>query len=230
MLELPSPGTALETMIDGAVGPLQTLIAAPRGEARGLALICHPHPLMGGAMTNKVTYTLASTALKAGLYALRFNFRGVGKSAGEHDHGRGESDDVVALASTLRQAWTARHGGAAAPLMLAGFSFGGYVSLRAAQRIGPSLLVSVAPPLTRFVDTEAGLPEHPGCPWLLVHARDDEVVPFSESDHILAHYDPPPVRAELAEAGHFFHGKLGELGGIVLPFIDQHWPLPGSGG
>lgn len=223
MLELPSAGTAQELLLPGAAGAIETLLAAPRsGPARGIAVICHPHPLMGGAMTNKVAYTLASTALKAGLYALRFNFRGVGRSEGVHDHARGETDDVVTVVEALRAA-----SGGQLPLLLGGFSFGGHVALRAAHRVAPALQISIAPPLSRFMDEGLGLPPAPGCPWLLVHSRDDEVVPFAESDRFVSLYDPPPTRIVVDGAGHFFHGRLTELADSVLDFVNAHWPSAG---
>jgi len=218
MAELPAPGMSAQWSVDGAAGPIEALVAMPRGTPRGIAVVCHPHPLMGGALTNKVTYTLASLALKCDLVTLRFNFRGVGGSAGEHDGGAGETDDVVTVVEALRAA--AGNG----PLLLAGFSFGAFVSLRAAHRVQPSVQVSVAPPLSRFVGEGMGLPEPPGCPWLLVHSRDDEVVPFEQSDRFLESYDPPPERIAMDGCGHFFHGRLPDLTAVVQPFVERHLP------
>lgn len=219
--DLPAPGAARELLIPGAAGAIETLIAAPRESPRGgFSVICHPHPLYGGAMSNKVTYTLASIALKAGLYALRFNFRGVGRSEGAHDQGRGETDDVLQLVR-----WMRARLGAEAPLLLAGFSFGGFVSLRAAQAAQPRLQISIAPP---FGGREAYIalppPPRPDCPWLVVHSRDDELVPYEDTRAALARYQPPPQLATLDGAGHFFHGRLGDLQQIADAFVDEHWP------
>ena len=110
-------------LLAGAAGAIETLVSVPPGPVTGIAVVCHPHPLHGGALSNKVTWMLASCALKAGLVAARFNFRGVGRSAGAHDEGRGETDDTLTVVDWLRgQA-------PGAPLLLAGFSFGAFVSL-----------------------------------------------------------------------------------------------------
>src|SRR4051794_657787 len=103
--DLPAPGEAKTVMIPGAAGHIESLIAAPRTIASpaGFAVICHPHPLFGGALSNKVTYQLASCALKAGLHAARFNFRGVGRSSGVHDEGRGETEDTLAVVAWMRE-------------------------------------------------------------------------------------------------------------------------------
>lgn len=160
-------------------------------------------------MSNKVVYSLASTADKAGLATLRFNFRGVGKSTGTHDDGLGETDDTVWLAQQLR---------AALPegvlLLMAGFSFGGFVSLKAAPRAGAAALMSVAPPFsaTRAIYAEAdGPPPHPGCPWAVIHSRDDDTVAYEDTARVLAQYDPAPVLTTVDGAGHFFHGRLADI-------------------
>lgn len=213
---LPPAGTAATVLVDGAAGRIEALVAVPAGQPVGLALVCHPHPLHGGALGNKVTYTVASAALKHGMVAVRFNFRGVGKSAGTHDGGRGETEDTVAMAQWLR---------GLAPgldLLLAGFSFGAFVSLKAAAAVRPALQISIAPPFKYFASEP--LPPRPECPWLVVHAHDDGVVPFAETRDALARYRPPPILAELATAGHFFHGQLGEVQALCTGFIGDHWP------
>lgn len=219
--DLPPPGATRELLIPGAAGAIETLLAAPRETPRrGFAVICHPHPLYGGAMSNKVTYALASVALKAGLYALRFNFRGVGKSEGRHDEGRGETEDTLLLVDWMRQRL-----GADAPLLLAGFSFGAFISLRAAAQARPRLQISIAPPFDgREVYVRAPPPARPDCPWLVVHSRDDELVDYEDTAAALQRYVPPPELATLDGAGHFFHGRLAELQQIGGEFIERHWP------
>ena len=211
---LPAHGAAVPLLIEGPNGPIEALFAAPRpgSTPRGAALICHPHPLYGGAMTNKVVHTLASCATQAGDYALRFNFRGVGKSAGVHDQARGEVDDAVWLAQWLREQ-------VSGPLSLGGFSFGGYVALHAAARVQPARLVTVAPPITMYGER---VPPAPSCPWLLVHSADDDTVPISEADYALRHFHPPPQVARMDGAGHFFNGQLGPLSALVLSFMQQN--------
>jgi alpha/beta superfamily hydrolase len=215
---LPAPGASAELLLPGPAGRIEGLLAAP---ARALAtpavaLVCHPHPLFGGALNNKVAYTLAAAALKAGAHALRFNFRGVGRSEGLHDEGRGETEDVVFLAEVLRQRLPG------ARLLLAGFSFGAFVSLQASARVAPQLQVSVAPPFGKYFGN-APLPARPPCPWLVIHGRDDEVVSFEATRAILEGYAPPPRLVVTEGSGHFFHGQLGELSATVLGFIQEHW-------
>ncbi len=212
---LPSPGTAETVLLPGAAGRIEALVAAPEGTPAGIAVVCHPHPLHGGALTNKVAYVLATCALKAGLVVARFNFRGVGRSEGTHDEGRGETEDTLAVAAWLRE----RAPGAA--LLLAGFSFGAFVSLKAAARARPALQVSIAPPF-KYFESEP-LPPRPDAPWLVVHGRDDEVVDYEATRAVLARYAPPPELATLDGVGHFFHGRLGDLEATVSGFIRHHW-------
>jgi len=213
---VPRPGDSRTQLIKGPNGLIEASFSAPRAErARpGFALVCHPHPLMGGTLSNKVTYTLASCALKAGLHALRFNFRGVGKSEGVHDRGLGETDDTVFLGQWLRAQLPD------GPLILMGFSFGAWVSINSAARLAPALQVSVAPPLAKYFD-DLPKPARPPCPWLVVHGRDDDVVDLNDTLAALAAYAPPPELAVVDGAGHFFHGKLTDLSDRVLPFLQR---------
>lgn len=204
-LSLPRPGESLAQLPRGPAGRIEVLLAAPKAPVRGAALICHPHPLYGGALSNKVVWTLAATALRNDLLALRFNFRGVGKSEGLHDQGRGETDDAVLLAGLLRAALAPDQ-----PLVLAGFSFGAFVALKAAARLAPAALMSVAPPFGRYFGGEAA-PAHPGCPWRVIHSRDDDTVSYADTAAQLAAYSPPPELLTVDGAGHFFHGRLDEV-------------------
>ncbi len=217
MTDFPKAGTTEERLIHGPVGTIEALWSAPAQAAARptVAVVCHPHPLMGGAMSNKVAYMLASSAQKAGMHALRFNFRGVGRSEGTHDKGLGETDDVVFLAEWMRQQVPG------ADVALLGFSFGGWVSVRAAQRVKPRMQVSIAPPFGKYVGDSA-VPLRPQCPWLVVHGLDDEVVDYTQTKAVLDAYDPSPELITMDGVGHFFHGRLTELGGIVLPFLQKH--------
>jgi alpha/beta superfamily hydrolase len=213
---LPGPGESRELFLDGPAGRLEAMLTMPRGDAAptGACLVCHPHPLYGGAMSNKVVHALAAAANKAGLAALRFNFRGVGRSAGTYDEARGETDDAVAAAAWLARSFPER------PPVLGGFSFGAYVSLKAAAAVHPAAQLSISIPFGRYVDQLAP-PPHPGCPWLAVHSRDDDVVAIAETRTELQRYQPPPQLVELDGAGHFYHGRIGELQDIVLGFLQQ---------
>lgn len=207
----------LDTAIDGLRGPagaLEALLSEPE-DAQGagaVAVVCHPHPLHQGTMNNKVVHMLVRTFAQSGIPALRFNFRGVGTSAGAYDEGEGETDDALAAADWL----TGRHQGAA--LWLAGFSFGGYVALRAAGARPCRGLVTVAPAVQRrgFAALVA-----PPCPWLVVHGDVDEVVPV---DEVLAWVNglyPGPELSVIAGASHFFHGKLTGLRESVAAFVRE---------
>jgi alpha/beta superfamily hydrolase len=213
---LPEAGRSAQGTLDGAAGPIEALVAVSREPPRGVAVLCHPHPLYGGAMSNKVVYTLASVAQKCGLVAVRFNFRGVGASGGVHDAARGETDDCVTVVE-----WARAHV-PGAPLLLGGFSFGAFVSLKAAARVAPQALISIAPPFGKYFDG-AATPPHPGCPWIAVHSRDDDVVSYDESARILASYDPPAELVTVDGAGHFFNNRLPDLQAALIPFVERHF-------
>lgn len=202
---LPAPGQSRADTVRGDAGRIEILLATPAGVLRGGVLVCHPHPLYGGALSNKVVYSLAATALKAGYVALRFNFRGVGKSEGVHDQGHGETEDALHLADWLRARLPTD-----APLVLAGFSFGAYVALKAASRRTPAALMSVAPPFGKYFGDEPP-PPRPDCPWRVIHSRDDEVVAYEETREALARYRPAPELLSVDGCGHFFHGRLDEV-------------------
>lgn len=214
-LSLPAAGTSAAQLPLGPAGAIEVLLSAPRQEAWGGCVICHPHPLYGGAMSNKVVYTLAATAGKAGLATLRFNFRGVGKSAGLHDEGRGETDDVVWLAAQMRALLPAD-----APLLLAGFSFGAFVALQAAALVQPAGLMQVAPPFGKYFG-DAPRPPQPACAWTVIHSRDDDTVAYAETAAELIRYAQPPTLVTVDGAGHFFHGRLAEVDGAFAQLIQK---------
>ncbi len=189
------------SLIAGPVGNIECAIDAPAGTARGLALVCHPHPQHGGTMDNKVVQTLARAFVQLGYISLRFNFRGIGTSQGTWDEGRGEVDDALAA--------LAAHRTPGQPLLLAGFSFGGYVASQVAQRVPDAeWLVLVAPAVRNFDVAPVSAST------LLVHGEADEVVPLAA----LLDWARPqqlPVTV-LPGAGHFFHGRLPVLKQIVV--------------
>jgi hypothetical protein len=202
--------------IPGPAGPLQAIVDTPAGAAgERFAVLCHPHPRHGGTMTNKVVHTVARAFNELGVPTVRFNFRGVGNSAGVYDHGEGETQDALAAVEYGRQRWPG------AALWLAGFSFGGVVAVRAAQMAAPGLLVTVAPAVTRL--EVAGL-QAPSCPWLIVQGDADDVVePRSVLDWA-RRQSPPPTVSLLPGAGHFFHGMLPELREVIVNFVAQVAP------
>lgn len=191
----------------GPAGLLEGFLDEPGAAPRAVAVVCHPHPLQQGSMHNKVAYMLARAFNDLGAVSLRFNFRGVGKSEGRFDEGRGETDDALAAIDWL----SAQHPGL--PLWLGGFSFGAYVALRAQSRREVKRLVTVAPAVERF-DVRSIVA--PVCPWLLVQGDADDVVsPRAVLDWAESLMKPPRL-AVLAGAGHFFHGRLNELRAAVV--------------
>lgn len=190
----------------GPAGPLACAVDdPPAGTPRGTAVLAHPHPLHGGTMDNKVVQTLARAFVDLGWRALRFNFRGVGGSAGTWDEGRGEVDDLLAV--------VAAGADADAPLALGGFSFGGAMAARAAARLAesggprPARLVLVGPAVANFpappVSDQA----------LVIHGEADEVVLLAS---VLDWARPQTLPVVVVPGvGHFFHGQLGVLKRIV---------------
>lgn len=191
-------------LIDGPTGPLELRLLPAEGEPRRIAVVCHPHPLHGGTMDNKVVYTLTRTLAARGAMTVRFNFRGVGKSAGVFDHGNGEQDDLDAVVTWLR----AQPQAAGLPLWLAGFSFGSFVAAISANRVHTEQLISIAPPVQRFDFDRHPLPT---CPWLLVMGDADEVVAPQAVFDWAAGLPGNARMIRMAGAGHFFHGRLVEL-------------------
>ncbi len=197
--------------IDGPAGVLEGL-HFDQPEARGVALICHPNPVKGGTMLNKVVSTLQRTARDAGYATLRFNFRGVGASAGTHDMQMGEVEDAEAALLWLRT----QHPGL--PLTLLGFSFGGFVAAALAGRIearGEALerLVMVAPAVSRL----AGLPQAERSALAIIQPDDDEVIDPAQVHAFSAGLERPHELLKVAECGHFFHGRLVELKALLAP-------------
>lgn len=205
------PPRAEPLSIDGPAGVLEALLEEPQVSApAGFAVLCHPHPLHGGTMHNKVVHMLAQACQERGMPTLRFNYRGVGSSAGSYDEGRGETQDALAVIAAGRARWPG------AALTLAGFSFGGAVSLHAAQAAAPARLISVAPAVTR---PEFAAIARPDCPWLIVQGEADEVVPCAEVLAFAARFQPPPQLVVLPGAGHFFNGRLPELRDAAFEFL-----------
>lgn len=203
----------------GPVGRLEAVVDSPRdGPVGALAVICHPHPLHEGTLHNKVAHTLSRTFARLGAASVRFNFRGVGESAGAYANGEGETDDALAVVDWARRQWPGL------PLYLAGFSFGGMVAVRAAAQSVPAGLVTVAPAVHRF-DFEF---RHPGCDWVVIQGTDDDVVPAADVRNWCAEIDPPPELRLIERTGHFFHGRLDVIGDAVRDFFgDRLGRTPG---
>jgi uncharacterized protein len=201
----PMPSASLErVLIAGPAGHIETDLNDPGAARRGFALIAHPNPVQGGTKDNKVVTTLAKAFYKLGYVVVRPNFRGVGASAGTHDAGAGETDDLLAVAAYLRD----RYG--ALPLVLAGFSFGSFVQTRVAKRIEAERVVLVGPAVNRF-PAERVPPET-----LVIHGELDDVVPLKDVLDWARPQDLPVVVVPGGE--HFFHGRLNLLAQIVVRY------------
>jgi alpha/beta superfamily hydrolase len=194
-------------MIAGSAGPIETVLAAPATVPRGIALICHPLPTHGGTLDNKVVQTLAKAFFALGYVATRFNFRGVGQSAGTFDEGQGETEDALAVLRHVR-----RRFGEALPVALAGFSFGSFVQARVAQQVEARGLVLVGPAVNRI-----GMPTVPA-ETIVVHGEEDDIVPLAD---VFAWARPQQLPIIVFPGcGHFFHGRLPQLARVVTAM----WP------
>lgn len=167
-------------------------------------IICHPHPLFEGTMHNKVVTMLAKTFHTLGVRTVRFNFRGVGKSSGKYAEGIGETEDVIAIAHWIKTVCPNDK------LWLAGFSFGAFVALRAAEKLHPAQLITVAPPVVNF-NFDFALNTPITSPWILVQGENDEIVAPEAVFNWAEKLNPKPTIIRMKNTSHFFHGKLTEL-------------------
>lgn len=202
-----TPRTQRSTL-PGPAGELAVAVDTPTEPARGTVVVCHPHPQQGGTMDNKVVTTVARAFVQCGWRALRFNFRGVGGSAGEWDGGVGEVDDALAVLAAQ---------GEATPLALAGFSFGAYVAASAAARLGRPLaapLMLVGPATRNFVTPTVADTT------LVIHGEHDDVVPLAATLD-WARPQGLPITV-VPGCGHFFHGQLPLLKQWVMRGLAAH--------
>lgn len=202
-------------MICGPAGKLEA--AVEPGAEGGLlagrgyyAVVCHPHPLFGGEMDNKVVTTLARIYRELGVSIARFNFRGVGGSEGEHDNARGEVEDLQAVAAWLQQHVSGSR------LLLAGYSFGSVVAARGSLVTNPEHLILVAPPVERYTYAPEG---RFTCPAIVALGEDDELVDARYASSWARQLTSPVEILLIAGASHFFHGQLPELSSLLGPAL-----------
>jgi len=195
--------------IQGPVGTLEGIAGHPvdaENSRKIVGLICHPHPLFGGTMNNKVTHMIEKSFREMGCHTIRFNFRGVDNSDGKFDDGKGETDDLLAIYQWIKEIMPDY------TIWLAGFSFGSYVALRACKEIKSEQFLTVAPPVERYDFTELDIPT---CPWLVIQGEEDDVVtPKAVYDYVNT-IDPRPQLVTF-KAGHFFHRRLIDLKGAII--------------
>jgi uncharacterized protein len=189
--------------LQGNAGQLEAILTVPDVlHSSYITFLGHPHSLQGGTMNNKVVTTLARTFKDLGIPSLRFNFRGVGQSEGIYDAGIGESEDMLSLV----HAWHKEQ--PSALFIFAGFSFGSYVTYRAAAQCTHQLLITVAPAIQNYDYKEWALDSSP---WLILQGDEDEVVPSSLVFDFAKQAQPELPVLHFANTSHFFHGKLIEL-------------------
>src|SRR5687767_2986180 len=213
MVLAPTPSQSVS--ITGPAGNIEALLDTPAAAtANAVGVICHPHPLHGGTMTNKVVHTLAKAFNDVGAPAVRFNYRGVGASAGVYDDGNGETQDALAVLDWAAQRWPG------AQLWLGGFSFGGAIAIRASVASSHALkitrLVTVAPAIRRVSVDSSTLPQ---CPWLIVQGDRDELVDPADIQQWVQALSVQPRLSMLSGVEHFFHGRLNDLRTTVVSWL-----------
>jgi uncharacterized protein len=200
-------------ILQGAAGAIEVAVDAPVGApSKGIAVIAHPHPLFGGTMDNKVVQTLARAFTQVGWTAVRFNFRGVGLSAGVHDEGRGELDDMLAVVTELAPSGA---------LCLAGFSFGAFVTTHAFDKLHATRqvdkLVLVGTSVVRSAAAQVATAEHSKT--IVIHGELDDTVELSA---VLGWARPQLLPVTVVPGGgHFFHGQLALLKSLVVRHLSS---------
>ena len=213
------PDQSATVTLDGPAGALEVAVDRTECPPRpAVAIVSHPLPTEGGSMHNKVVTMTARALRELGLDTVRFNFRGTGASAGTFDNGIGETDDLRAVAAWVR----AQRPDAA--LWLAGFSFGAYVTLRAAPSLQPALVLTIAPPVGRSWDFSSL--QLPTVPWLVIQGEADEIVDPQAVFDWIATLPTPPELVRMPETGHFFHRKLLDLRGAIKHAVRGDLPAP----
>lgn len=219
ILEQPGhfPESQTRFRLKGPAGWLECLSDLPESEQRQpvTAVLCHPHPLHGGSMHNKVVTIMERSLRELGAATVRFNFRGVGESEGEFANGDGEVDDLLAVIDWVRQVKPEND------LWLGGFSFGAYISLCVAQDQPIRQLISIAPPVERYGFAELVAPN---CPWLVVQGDEDDVVSPEAVFDWVDSLDQRPELVVMEGTGHFFHRRLMDLRGLIKNSVQAALP------
>lgn len=200
--------------ISGPSGNIEASIIVPENPIKKVAIICHPHPLYGGTMKNKVVTTLTKAFTELNYIVITFNFRGVDKSEGHFDNAKGEIDDLKAVIAWAREQYPDYH------LSLAGFSFGSYIAAVVALQEPVEKLVLVAPPVNHFNFTDLKFPRKTDL--IIAQGEQDEIVPAKEVFTWAEQLSPPPMMLRFASATHFFHGQLIELRTALVSALQKY--------
>lgn len=187
---------------------IECLLSTPlvNTPSSAMAVVCHPHPLYGGTLHNKVVTIMAKILIKHNMPVLRFNFRGVELSQGVYDNGVGEKEDLAFVSQFMHERYPEQ------ALWLAGFSFGAYIAASMQHRLQAEQLITIAPAVTSFDFDQFPAPQ---CPWLLIQGLADEVI---DADKVLRwanSLEKPPTIETMEETSHFFHRRLVDLGKIL---------------
>jgi alpha/beta superfamily hydrolase len=199
------------TFFEGPAGRIEAILKEPEGPVTRAAIVCHPHPLFGGTMHNKVVFRIARAFQDSGFAALRFNFRGTGRSEGEHDHGFGEQGDLLAAIKFVEEKYPD------AEIWLAGFSFGSVVMLRAAacdDRV--RAIVAAGVPVSKYDFADIARCAKPK---LFVQGSLDQFGSTDDLKRMFASLDEPKQLKIIEGADHFFEGRLSELVDSISSFI-----------
>lgn len=206
-------GEIRSLFLEGPAGRLEALLNAGEADARYAALVCHPHPLYGGTMHNKVVYQAAKALHRRGVPVLRFNFRGTGLSEGEHDGGRGEQEDVRAALDYLAAAFPGR------PILLAGFSFGAWVGLRVGcQDARVAELIGLGLPVD---NSDMSYLRQCAKPKLIVQGGNDQYGSRANVEALFQTMAEPKRLVVVEGADHFFTGRLDEVGAAIGAWLDE---------
>ena len=193
--------------IEGLAGPLEVLIDKPAGDPRAVVVFAHPLPTQGGTMHTKVVFQATKALARLGCAVLRFNFRGVGRSAGEWDEGRGEADDYRAAVDFVAAEYPGQE------LWAAGFSFGAYIALTVgAEDDRICALIGIAPPVNRY-DFEGVKTSTK--PKFIIHGEGDELIPLKAIREFYAQLADPKELVEIDRANHLFDGQVSEVSDAI---------------
>jgi alpha/beta superfamily hydrolase len=199
--------------IPGAVGPLEVLLDLPSGAPRAAVVFAHPLPTQGGTMHTKVVFQAAKALTRIGCVVLRFNFRGVGLSAGAWDDGRGERDDYRAALDFMAGAYPGIE------IWAAGFSFGSYIATSIGADDGRvCALIAIAPPVDRY-DFASMSRSHK--PKFIIHGEHDELISIRLARHFYSQLPEPKEFVEIDRADHLFDGQAGEVGDALADLLED---------